>query len=137
MDECERLAELQLLLDELTTRALNGSVVLVEGRRDREALEALGVRGEVIMTSQKQLLTLCEELARAGSDVIVLSDWDERGEEVAGLLQTYLEADGLRPDLAIRDSLKRLVRKEIKDVENLHRYVGRLREMCSAKPQPY
>ncbi|WP_424357816.1 DNA primase [Methanocella sp. MCL-LM] len=137
MDECERLEEIQLLIDELTTRALNGSVILVEGRRDREALDALGVRGEIIMTSQRTLLNLCEELARTGSDVIILSDWDERGDEVAGLLHTYLEADGLRPDLAIRDRVKTLARKEIKDVENLHRYVGRLREMCSAKPQPY
>ena len=137
MDECERLAELQLLIDELAYRALNGSVILVEGRRDREALDALGIRGEIMMTSQKQLFTLCEELARSGSDVIVLSDWDERGEEVAGLVQTYLEADGLRPDLQIRGKVRQLVRKEIKDVENLHRYIARLREICSTKPQPY
>ena len=137
MDECERLAELQLLIDELAYRALNGTVILVEGRRDREALDALGIRGEIMMTSQKQLFTLCEELARSGSDVIVLSDWDERGEEVAGLVQTYLEADGLRPDLQIRGKVRQLVRKEIKDVENLHRYIARLREICSTKPQPY
>ncbi|WP_048198559.1 DNA primase [Methanocella arvoryzae] len=137
MDDCERLAELQLLIDELAHRALNGSVILVEGRRDREALDALGIRGEIMMTSQKQLFTLCEELARSGGDVIILSDWDDRGEEVAGLVQTYLEADGLRPDLEIRNKVRQLVRKEIKDVENLHRYIARLREICSTKPQPY
>nr|CAH04799.1 conserved hypothetical protein [uncultured archaeon] len=116
---------------------MNGSVILVEGRRDREALDALGIRGEIMMTSQKQLFTLCEELARSGGDVIILSDWDDRGEEVAGLVQTYLEADGLRPDLEIRNKVRQLVRKEIKDVENLHRYIARLREICSTKPQPY
>jgi 5S rRNA maturation endonuclease (ribonuclease M5) len=137
MDECERLEEVQQVIDELACRALNGSVVLVEGRRDREALDSLGIRGEIIMTSQRQLFNLCEELARSGGDIIILSDWDERGEEVAGLLKTYLEADGVHPDLAIRDRIRTLARKEIKDVESLYRYYERLREMCSSKPQPY
>lgn len=137
MDECERLEEVQQVIDELACRALNGSVVLVEGRRDREALDSLGIRGEIIMTSQRQLFNLCEELARSGGDIIILSDWDERGEEVAGLLKTYLEADGVRPDLAIRDTVKSLVRKEIKDVESLYNYVERLKKVCASKPQPY
>ena len=137
MDDCERLEEIQQALDELRDSALCGTVVLVEGPRDRAALQRLGIEGEIVTTSHRQLLALAESLARSGRKVIVLTDWDERGEEVARQLITYLEADGARPDGALRETLGALVRKEIKDVESLGRYVERLREICSTKPQHY
>jgi len=137
MDECERLAELQQVIDELANRALNGATILVEGKRDREALDSLGIKGEIILTSQKTLFNLCEELARSGCDVIILSDWDERGDEVARQVETFLEADGIRPDTMIRERIIPLVRKEIKDVENLHKYMERLKKVCASKPQHY
>ncbi|HMK46843.1 MAG TPA: toprim domain-containing protein [Methanocella sp.] len=137
IDECERLEQIQQIIDELRDRSLCGAVVLVEGRRDREALELLGVRGEIVTTSHRQLLSLAEELARAGAEVIILSDWDDRGDEVARQVQIYLEADGIKPDLRIRDSIKGLVRKEIKDVESLYNYMERLRRTCASKPQHY
>jgi 5S rRNA maturation endonuclease (ribonuclease M5) len=137
MDDCERLEEIEAALVELSDRARSGAIILVEGRRDREALDQIGIRGEIIMTSQKQLFNLCEELARSGTDVVVLTDWDERGEEVAGQIRVYMEADGGHPDLIIRETIKGLVRKEIKDVESLYKYLVRLREVCASKPQPY
>ena len=123
MDECERLAEVQQVIDELANRALNGATILVEGKRDREALDLLGIKGEIIMTSQKTVFNLCEELARSGGDIIIMTDWDERGEEVARQVQIFLEADGVRADTTIRATIKPLVRKEINDVENLHKYM--------------
>ena len=137
MDECERLVEIQRVIDELANRALNGATILVEGKRDREALNLLGITGEIIMTSQKTLFNLCEELARSGGDIIILTDWDERGEEVARQVQIFLEADGVRADTTIRTTIKPLVRKEINDVENLHKYMERLKKVCASKPQHY
>jgi 5S rRNA maturation endonuclease (ribonuclease M5) len=137
MDDCERLDEIQQLIDELTDRAMCGAVLLVEGRRDVEALTRLGISGEIVMTSQRSLLTLAEDLASSGKDIIILSDWDERGEEVAKQISLYLEADGARPDKAIRESLKGLLKKDIKDVESLDSFVEKLREVCSTKPQHY
>ncbi len=43
MDECERLEELQYIVDELAERAAQGAVILVEGRRDIDSLNALGI----------------------------------------------------------------------------------------------
>lgn len=137
MDDCERLEEIQQILDELRDSALCGAVILVEGKRDREALLSLGVNGEILMTSQRQLLNMAEGLARSGKKIIILTDWDERGEEVARQVALYLEADGSKPDSAIRCSLKSLLKKEIKDVESLYSYVEKLRDICSTKPQHY
>lgn len=137
MDDCERLAEIEQAIDELKDRALCGAVVLVEGRRDREALERLGVTGEIVMTSQQSLLNLSERLARSKKDIIILTDWDERGEEVALQIRRFMEADGARPDDSIRYFLRDLLKKEIKDVESLHSFVEKMRVVCSMKPQHY
>jgi 5S rRNA maturation endonuclease (ribonuclease M5) len=137
VDDCERLAGIEAAIDELKDRALCGAVVLVEGRRDRVALARLGVAGEIVMTSQQSLLNLSESLARAKRDVIILTDWDERGEEVARQLAVYMEADGIRPDNSLRFTLRGLLKKEITEVENLYGYVENLKEVCSTKPQHY
>ena len=137
MDECERLGEIQSLIDELANRADQGAIILVEGRRDRASLEALGVRGRIVLTSQKQLFNLAESVCRQSEDIIILSDWDERGEEVARNAGIYLKSNGARPDVELRKKLIYLLRKEINDVENLHGYVERLRLACEGKPQHY
>jgi 5S rRNA maturation endonuclease (ribonuclease M5) len=137
MDECERLEELQSIVDELAERAALGAVILVEGRRDIDSLNALGIRGRIVMTSQKQLFNLAENVSNESNDIIILSDWDERGDEVARITGVFLQANDVRPDGELRKKLSSLSRKEIKDVESLHGYIERLRQICQGKPQHY
>ena len=137
MDECERLEALESIVDELAGRAAQGAVILVEGRRDIASLEALGIRGIIIMTSQKQLFNLAESVSHESDDIIILTDWDERGEEVARIAGIFLQANDARPDGDLRKKLSALCRKEIKDVEGLHGYIERLRQICQDKPQHY
>ena len=137
MDECERLEELQSIVDELTERAAQGAVILVEGRRDIDSLKALGIDGRIIMTSQKQLFNLAESVSHESDDIIILTDWDERGDEVARNAGIFLLANDARPDGELRKKLSSLSRKEIKDVESLHGYIERLRQICQGKPQHY
>jgi 5S rRNA maturation endonuclease (ribonuclease M5) len=137
MDECERLEQILAVVDELASRATRGAIILVEGPRDRVSLEALGVHGRIVLTSQKQLFNLAEKVSGQGEDIIILSDWDERGDEVARNAGLFLKSNGARPDGELRKKLISLSRKEIKDVENLHGYVERLRSACEGKPQHY
>jgi 5S rRNA maturation endonuclease (ribonuclease M5) len=137
VNDCERLAGIEEAIDELKDRALCGAIILVEGKRDREALAKLGVSGEIVMTSHQSLLNLSERLACLKRDIIILTDWDERGEEVARQISVYMEADGVRPDNNIRCSLRGLLKKEITEVENLYVYLENLKEVCSTKPQHY
>lgn len=137
MDECERLEAVLAIIDEISAKAQEGAVILVEGRRDREALVSLGIQGEIIMTSQRPLFNLAETLALDKREVVILTDWDARGDEVATQAEAFMKADGLKPDTVLRKALKVLVRKEIKDVESLYMYVERLKKTCSAKPQHY
>jgi 5S rRNA maturation endonuclease (ribonuclease M5) len=124
--DTEALEELIGILIEASDR---GAAIIVEGRRDRDSLRALGAHGPVIMASHKPALALAEDTARGHREIIVLTDWDDKGEEMALQIEKYLRCSGSRGDLEIRSRLKRLVKKEIKDVESLSRYVERMREL--------
>ncbi|VVB64949.1 Ribonuclease M5 [uncultured archaeon] len=120
---------LEELISALLEASGRGAVIIVEGRRDQESLRALGIPGPVITASHKPALALAEDLARAHREIIVLTDWDEKGEEMALQIEKHLRCSGSRGDVEIRSRLKRLVKKDIKDVESLSQYVGRMREL--------
>jgi 5S rRNA maturation endonuclease (ribonuclease M5) len=120
---------LEELISALLEASGRGAVIIVEGRRDQESLRALGIPGPVITASQKPALALAEDVARVHREIIVLTDWDEKGEEMALQIEKHLRCSGSRGDMEIRSKLKRLVKKDIKDVESLSRYVARMREL--------
>ena len=123
------LEALEELIATLLEASGQGAAVIVEGRRDLLALRSLGLSGPVIMASRRPALDLAEDAARNYSQVILLTDWDEKGDEMCLTIGRHLRSVGLRPDGLIRSRLKRLVKKEIKDVESLGRYAERMRHL--------
>jgi len=102
--------------------------VLVEGERDVAALRALGLAGTIVALNRgTSVFHACERLAAEHREVILLTDWDVRGGQLARLLRDGLAANGVTYDEAHRARIAALCQKEIKAVEDLHRYVERLR----------
>jgi 5S rRNA maturation endonuclease (ribonuclease M5) len=122
------LEALEELIASLLEASCQGAAVIVEGRRDELALRALGLIGPVIMASQRSALDLAEDAARTYSEIILLTDWDDKGDEMCRTIEQHLRSLGARPDALLRSRLKKLVKKEIKDVESLSRYAERMRE---------
>ncbi|MCX6678227.1 MAG: toprim domain-containing protein [Methanothrix sp.] len=122
------LEALEELIASLLDASYQGAAVIVEGRRDLLALRALGLPGPVIMASRRRALDIAEEAARSYSQIILLTDWDGKGDEMCKTIERHLRSAGSRPDKEIRSRLKKLVKKEIKDVESLSRYAERMRE---------
>lgn len=125
---------LEDLIASLKEASAEGAVIIVEGRRDESALRSLGINGPVMTASYRSALDLAEDASRSYSQIIILTDWDEKGEEMALNIERHLRSVGSRADMDIRSRLKRLVRKEIKDVESLDFYVERMREVYGSKP---
>lgn len=125
---------LEELIASLQDASAEGAVIIVEGRRDESALRSLGIKGPVMSASHRSALDLAEDAARNYSQVIILTDWDEKGEEMALNIEQLLRSVDSRADMDIRNRLKRLVRKEIKDVESLDFYVERMRGIYGSKP---
>ena len=122
------LDALEELIASLIDASCQGAAVIVEGRRDLLALRALGLPGPVIMASRRPALELAEEAARSYSQIILLTDWDEKGDEMCKTIELHLRSVGSRPDREIRSRLGKLIKKEIKDVESLSSYAERMRE---------
>jgi 5S rRNA maturation endonuclease (ribonuclease M5) len=123
------LEALEDLIATLLDASGQGAAVIVEGRRDVLALRALGLPGPVIMASRRAALDLADDAARRYSHIILLTDWDKKGDEMCKTIELHLRSAGSRPDREIRSRLKKLVKKEIKDVESLSSYVEKMREL--------
>lgn len=123
------LDALEEQISSLMEASFKGAAIIVEGMRDERALRALGISGPVIMASRRPALELAEDAARRYGEIVVLTDWDLKGDEMALKIEQHLRSAGVRADMEIRSKLKKLVRKEIKDVESLSLYVERMRAL--------
>lgn len=130
MDDEERLKQIELLIKELEDSSISGATIVVEGRKDRRALRDLGIEGEVIFASRSPLFQLSERAANNSEEIVVMTDWDRKGDMLARRMSNYLTALGHPPNLRIRSRLGSLVKKDVKEVENLPGYIAKLRLQC-------
>ncbi len=130
MRDEERLEQIELLIKELKETSKHGAIILVEGKKDERALRDLGVEGRVVFASHFPLIQLSDQVANNGAEIVVLTDWDRKGDLLAGKMSRYLIALGHTPNLRIRTKLGGLIKKDVKEVENLPSYIARLRLKC-------
>ena len=127
LEDIERLEKLEELILELQDMSDAGAIIVVEGRRDVESLRSLGINGDIKLSSQQPLLNFTEVLSRCGKDIVILTDWDRKGGMAARKIIDYLNSYGIMPNTDIRARIGFLVKKRIKDIESLSRYIEKLR----------
>jgi 5S rRNA maturation endonuclease (ribonuclease M5) len=127
LEDIERLEKLEELILELKYLSDTGAIIVVEGRKDVESLRSLGIKGDIKLSSQQPLLDFTEQLSRNGKDIVLLTDWDRKGGMVARKIIDYLQAYGIIPNTDIRGRIRFRVKKRIKDIESLSKYMGKLR----------
>ncbi len=115
----ESLEKIIGILDEM--REDNNSVpILVEGRRDRRALVALGFKGEIIvLNSGKSLSNLADKIASSYGELIILTDWDKKGSYLAGRIFNLLRDNDVVCNLEYRRKLGFYLGSHISTVEEL------------------
>lgn len=124
MLESEVFEELENLLQEMRQRSEAGVLILVEGKKDVNSLRELGIEGPVhrIPKGGKTVLHSLEELS-GNEAVIVLTDFDRRGEELNIFCKKQLQKLGIEVLSDFRKKLRRYVRKAVKDIEGLSTFV--------------
>lgn len=122
----ERMDAFEDILREL--EELSGDhTIVVEGPKDRRALNSLGIdRDTVMVQSEGGPLKVSEDLCARGRRAVILTDWDGKGEEIAQELRRLLCSMSVPFDLSLRERLKDICMKDIKDVESLGSLYGRL-----------
>lgn len=93
--------------------------IIVEGKRDKKALKDIGFDGQIItIHSGKSIYEFSENIASHFEKVVLLLDWDEKGEELYSKIGENLQ--GMWEDFAsIRELLKILCQKEISEIEQI------------------
>jgi 5S rRNA maturation endonuclease (ribonuclease M5) len=122
LERAERLREVFEILHDINQNA----PVIVEGKKDALALRELGLSGEIIkLHGGKNLYDFCEDVVRQFDRVVLLMDWDKKGDELNRALSVNL--NGLWEEFAsFRELLKMLCQKEICHIEGIPKLLKRL-----------
>jgi 5S rRNA maturation endonuclease (ribonuclease M5) len=110
-----------------------GTVLVVEGDRDRRSVRALGIAGPVVAVHEGRTLAgTARRLAEESRRVILLTDWDSEGGRLARRLKEFLTAESLELDLDYRRRLAAALRGELVHVEGLAGWARRNAEHRNA-----
>ena len=78
----------------LRSLSKQGTAIVVEGIKDITALRGLGLTGPIHSLVGHSVVSLADELASVGT-LLILFDFDRRGEQLARQLSTQLEGRGV------------------------------------------
>ncbi len=113
----EEIEQIQELLDEIKQKGL---LVVVEGPKDRAALESLGITN--IISLKKPLYAVVEEIASKAEEIVLLTDLDEEGKKLYHRLSNDLQKHGVK----VNNKLRRfLFKTKLRHVEGLATYLSK------------
>lgn len=118
------------ILEVLAEEAAKGTLIVVEGKKDVEALRSLGIAGTLltVKTGGKSFLDVVSEIEKMKmSEVILLLDFDRRGKQGTKRLKQSLERAKIKPNIKFWRQLATLTGKEIRCIESLTAYLNTLR----------
>ena len=130
----EKQEKLEHLIAKLAEDAAKGKPIVVEGKKDAQALQDLGVNGAIVTvkTGGKSFLEATAEIEKLGvGAVILLLDFDRRGKEGTLRLKHDLERAKIKADTRFWQELQALVGREIQCIESLPAYLSTLQQKAS------
>jgi len=107
-------------IEDLKVKCERGSVVIVEGKRDKIALKNLGIKGEIIEISKIPISVLVDKVGCR--EAVILTDWDYRGERILKQLERIIEFK----DVTIRTRIMSVVKRYIRSVEELPEFIEKI-----------
>ena len=124
-DDLERAERLRVIFQALYE--VNKRIpIIVEGKKDVSALRKIGLVGEIItLHGGMGIYEFCEDIAERYHRVILLMDWDNKGEHLSKTVAGHLK--GLWEEFSpFREIVKVLCQKDIKDIEGVPLLLERL-----------
>ena len=97
----------------------SGKAIIVEGPKDKAALEHFGIPVAAVL-SEQPLFAIAEEIAERNRHVIILTDLDAEGRKLYGKLVPLLKRLGVTIDTRFREFL--LKETTLSHIEGLVRY---------------
>ena len=124
------------ILETLAEESSKGTPIVVEGKKDVDALRALGVTGTLITvkTGGKSFLDAICEIEKTGApEVILFLDFDRRGKEGTKHIKQNLERAKIKSNTKFWRALSATAGNEIQCIESLTAYLQTLHEKTAPK----
>jgi 5S rRNA maturation endonuclease (ribonuclease M5) len=110
-------------IDMLNYEAENGSVIIVEGKRDVEALMRIGFIGNVTTFNRfKGIADFVDNHHLISKKIILLLDMDRTGKYLTSRLVAQLQHQGSNVNLFYKKTLAKITNGKIRHVEELVTY---------------
>ena len=133
MDEVT-IAQLRNFVDRLNTESKKGSVIVVEGKRDVEALTRIGYTGHVTALNRfKGINNFVDSQCAIDRKIILLLDMDRTGKYLTSKLMKQLQSRGGNVCLFYKKSLARISNGKVRHVEDLISYAPLLSGITNAR----
>ncbi len=121
-----RYEKLLKVIDLICKENQMGVLVIVEGMNDQSALKLIGLRGRIlpIKSSGRRLSDFINAID--SRRVIVLTDFDNEGRELASRIREELEHRGIHVNDVLRRQLAALVKSEVAKIEEIPSLIARM-----------
>lgn len=94
-------------------------IVIVEGKKDRAALQKLGIRN-IKELSKKPIFQIVEEIANSNEECIILTDLDREGKQLYSKLNSNLQRHGVKVNNRFREFLFK--NTKLRQIEGISSY---------------
>lgn len=118
------MINLETLEYELHQLKESNTLIIVEGKRDKAALQKLGF-ANIRILSKKPLYKIAEECAECSDKAAILTDLDPEGKRLYSKLNYYFSRMGVKVDNRFRNFLFRYTK--LRQIEGLANYLERIR----------
>jgi 5S rRNA maturation endonuclease (ribonuclease M5) len=101
----------------------NGSIIVVEGKRDSEALTKLGFIGKVTIFNRfKGVLDFVDSQKMTDKKIILLLDMDRTGKYLTSRLVSLLQLRGRNVNLSYKKKLCEITGGKVRHIEDIGSY---------------
>jgi 5S rRNA maturation endonuclease (ribonuclease M5) len=130
----EKQEKIQQIISKLADSSAKGKPVVVEGKKDEQALRELGICGLVltVKTCGKSFLEATAEIENLSvQEVVLLLDFDRRGKEGTLRLKQDLERTKIKVNTRFWNDLEALVGRDIRCIESSPSYLLTLEQKAA------
>jgi 5S rRNA maturation endonuclease (ribonuclease M5) len=132
------IERLRSFIGMLNEESEKGSVIVVEGKRDAEALSRVGFTGSpAVFHHFKGIADFLDSHESTSRKMILLLDMDRTGKYLTSRLVSQLQSRRRRVSLSYKRSLARITNGKVRHVEDLVTYAPRLSGITSSRKDLY
>ena len=114
------LAELEKFVEFLNHESKTGSIVVVEGKRDLEALRSIGFNGDIVVFHNfRGISEFVHHLTIRNRKIILLLDMDRKGKLLTSKILKHLNSSFHHDYLQTKRRLAQITKSRIKHIEEL------------------